>query len=222
MIEECKPMKVIKTVFTVSVFCLAIVCHESSAQIHYSSEFHQLSFPEKRWVFFHPFIAKKAFRLTQQAREAAKEMANSSLLDGDENGGQADAFRHAYWMALLSQNINWRKARQLGKAHEKGNYKDFKKRRIEEGALPDSVSGMMDLFNNETGIEIGRKNKDLAKEELIRVVRDSVMTGRMKIIRKGKNGDPIDCEGNKINLQDFEHRWNIPKCLVESDFKYLR
>ena len=215
-------MKVFRSVFLISVFRLFIFCKESDAQINYSNNFHQLSCPEKRWVVFHPFIAKKAFRLTQQARETAKEMMNNSLLDGDENGGQVDAFRHSYWMALLSQNICWRKARRLSKAHEKGNYKDFKKGRIEDGILPDSVSGMMDLFNNETGIEIGRKNKDLAKEELIRVVRDSVMAGRMKVIRKGKNGDPIDCEGNRINLHDFQHRWNIPKCLVESDFKYLR
>src|SRR5258705_12173330 len=92
---------------------------KSFCQINYKSEFKKLSCAEKHWVFFHPFIAKKAFRLTQQARAASKEMLRSPLLDGDFNGGQVDAFRHAYWMALLTQHMCWRKARWLGKAHEK-------------------------------------------------------------------------------------------------------
>src|SRR5437868_602487 len=107
--------KLFKLIFAILIFfCL----QQSEAQVNYKTEFRKLSCPEKRWVFFHLFIAKKAFKLTQQARATSKEMAKNPLTDGDENGGQVDAFRHAYWMALLSQNICWRKARGLGKAHE--------------------------------------------------------------------------------------------------------
>ena len=38
-----------------------------------------------------------------------------------------DAFRHAYWMARLRQEIGKTAARSLGKAHEKENYQTFKK-----------------------------------------------------------------------------------------------
>jgi len=45
------------------------------------------------------------------------------LLDGDASGGQVDAFRHAYWMARLHQEIGKRAAFSLGKSHEKENWK---------------------------------------------------------------------------------------------------
>src|SRR6185295_19637862 len=67
------------------------LCSHAFATEKPSKAFHHLSCPEKRWVIFHPFIAKKAYRLTQQAKAVAKEMAKDSLLDGDENGGQVDA-----------------------------------------------------------------------------------------------------------------------------------
>ncbi len=93
---------------------------------------------------------------------------------------------------------------------------------MEEGALPDSASGAMDLFNNEAGIEIGRLNQKLPEEELIITVRAEVLAGKMKVIRRDRHGEALDCDGNKINIQDYQHQWNIPKCLVESDFKNQR
>ena len=201
------------------IFCFFIL-FTVDAQVNYRKEFHRLSCPEKRWVIFHPFIAKKTFHLTQQARATAKEMVTDSLLDGDEDGGQVDAFRHAYWMALLSQNICWRKALRLGKAHEKGNYLEFKKHRLEEGTLPDSASGAMDLFNNKMGIEIGKANKKTSIEELKNKVRDAILAGKMKVIGKNNFRETLDCEGNKIDFSKYVHQWNIPKCLVNSDFKY--
>lgn len=201
-------------------FLLIIIFHlPTAAQINYCKEFHRLSCPEKRWVLFHPFVAKKTFRLSLKAREAANQLLKDSLLDKDANGGQIDAWRHAYWMALLSQHICWRKAWRLGKAHEKGNFIEFKKRKTEEGALPDSISGAMDLFNNKIGIDIGRSNKKLPEEELKKAVRDSVLAGRMLVIRKNEKGEALDCEGNKIDLLKYNHQWNIPKCLVKSDYR---
>ncbi|MCX6291660.1 MAG: hypothetical protein NT126_07835 [Bacteroidetes bacterium] len=206
-------------VFAPFISCFVLFGVPANAQKHYGKIFRQLSCPEKRWVIFHPFVAKKAYRLTQQARTAAKEMVTNHLLDDDENGGQADAFRHSYWMALLSQHICWRKAMRLGKAHEKGNYLDFKKNRMEEGSLPDSVSGAMDLYNNEIGIAISRRNHGFNEKDLIQAVRDSILAGKMIVIRKNKKGEPLDCEGRIIELKKYQHQWNIPKCLVHSDSK---
>src|SRR5437870_936061 len=69
------------------------------------------SCPEKWWAITHPFVACKAHKLSLKAREASHEMEHDSVLDHDADGGQVDAFRHAYWMALLSQHISPRKAR---------------------------------------------------------------------------------------------------------------
>jgi hypothetical protein len=200
--------------FLISIFHLS-----AFGQKNYRREYKNLSSPEKWWVIFHPFVAKKAYRLTEEARRSAGEMMKDSLLDKDPDGGQVDAFRHAYWMALLSQNICWKKARWLGKAHEKGNYLAFKKGKMEEGALPDSVNGAMDLYNNQIGISIGRVGKSLLRDELKKVVRDSILGGRMAVILKNRNHEALDCNENKIELWKYEHQWNIPKCLISSDHK---
>src|SRR4051812_15084088 len=113
-------MQIVQRGFYLLLFLLLISASAATAQEKLCKEFKKLSCPEKKWVLFHPFVAKKTFVFTQQARDASKEMIKDASLDGDENGGQVDAFRHAYWMALLSQNICWRKARWLGYAHEKG------------------------------------------------------------------------------------------------------
>jgi len=196
-----------------------LISFHNSAQPALKESFRKLSCPEKRWVIFHPFIARKSYRLTQAARAAAKEMLADSLLDKDENGGQIDAFRHAYWMALLSQNICWRKARRLGIAHEKGNYRQFKKGVTEEGMLPDSVAGVMDLYNNQRGIEIGKNKIKVTVEELRTQVRDSILAGKMLVIKKNGTGDPLNCNGDKIDLQQYRQVWGIPKCLVPSSTK---
>jgi hypothetical protein len=205
--------------FTTLPFYFLLSSLPLHAQTNYREGFHNLSRPEKWWVIFHPFIAKKTFRLTQDARNVSKEMVKKQLLDGDENGGQVDAFRHAYWMALLSQHICWRKACWLGKAHEKGNYLDFKKHKTEEGILPDSISGAMDLFNNRIGIEIGRVNKKVSEADLQSMVRDSILSGKMKVIYKNRNGEPLDCDSKVIDVQKYRQQWNIPKCLMNSNYR---
>jgi hypothetical protein len=182
------------------------------------SDFKKLTCPEKRWVIFHPFVAKKAFRITNEARLESKKMETDTRLDGDADGGQVDAFRHSYWMARLSQEMCWRKARSLGRAHEKGNYRDFKKNKAGEEAFSDSVAGVMDLHNNQQGISVGQNNKALSSEELKLLIVQSIQRGEMKIIRKDENGNSLDCNGNILDLEKYTGVWNIPRCLVSSSY----
>jgi hypothetical protein len=183
------------------------------------SSFFRLSRYEKWWVISHPFVAHRAFKITNEARLETEIVLNDSLLDHDPFGGQVDAFRHSYWMARLAQEMRWKKALRLGKAHEKGNYLDFKKkRRDEEGLLPDSVSGAMDLFNNQVGVSIGCNLKAATKAELITEIKSAIRSGKMKVIRKNSAGKSMKCNGEIINDAEFVNIWNIPKCLVSSDF----
>ncbi|MEO8088421.1 MAG: hypothetical protein ABI763_16495 [Bacteroidota bacterium] len=184
-----------------------------------SSGFKKLSCPEKWWVICHPFIAKKTYRITLEARSVSKEMEKDSLLDHDADGGQVDAFRHAYWMARLAQEICWRKATSLGKAHERGNFRDFQNHLSGEENFSDSIAGAMDLFNNKAGIDLGRINKTLAKEEIQKLVRAKIISGAMKIILKDKSGNSLDCNRNLIELKKFQGVWNIPRCLANSNLR---
>lgn len=170
------------------------------------------------WVVLHPFIASKTRKLTNEAVSVSNEMKKDSALDGDASGGQVDAFRHGYWMALLSKNICWKKALRLGKAHEKGSFKKYKKGITdEEGSRPDSVSSEMDLYNNNVGITLGRSNRKVSNDNLRMIVKNAVLSGKMMIIFKNAEGIALDSLGKPIDFSGLENYWRVPKILVSSD-----
>ncbi|TAH43912.1 MAG: hypothetical protein EYC69_01520 [Bacteroidetes bacterium] len=177
--------------------------------------FCNLSRPERCWVLSHPFVASKAWKLTKLTRKITLEISKDTLLDGDKNGGQVDAFRHTFWLALLSQNMHWRKAFKLSEAHEKGNYHSFKKGKEEDGIVPDSAFSVMDRYNNRLGIEIGLANKFVSRDTLIQLVVEAILNGDAKILSKNSVGEYLDCDGNIIAPKP--RIWNIPRCLISSD-----
>jgi hypothetical protein len=180
-------------------------------------QFKKLSRPEKCWVIKHIFVAKKAWKITQYVRLQTDSIQKTSMLDGDANGGKVDAFRHAFWMASLSQKMRWRKAYRLGKAHEKGNYLDYKKHRLEDGTFPDKVSSDMDLWNNNIGLQIGKANKGISSDSLKNIVIEYIHNGKMKIIKKNIQGQFINFEGNIIENDSLKGKWENQKVLVNSD-----
>ena len=181
------------------------------------NSFRKLSSPEKRWVVFHPFIAKKTLLISNEAKEISKALEKDTILDKDPAGGQVDAFRHCYWMARLSQEIKPKKAFKLGVAHEKGNYIDFKKRIEEDGILPDSVSSVMDLLNNDIGINIGKNNKMLSPTELKLYIIRQIKTGNLFIILKDNSGNFLDYNNDLIKPKELIGRWGNKKYLVRSN-----
>ncbi|MFH1321608.1 MAG: hypothetical protein ABII90_13280 [Bacteroidota bacterium] len=200
-----------------SLFLLPYTFHVSGQDTRFQ-KFKTLSCSEKRWVMTHPFVAGKTLKISENARRIAKEMLKDTLMDNYENGGKADAFRHAFWMASLASKIRWRKAYKLGKAHERGNKKDFNKNRYEEGILPDAVSCEMDLWNNKIGLVIGRNNKSVSEDELTQLIKQAVLDGRCKIIKMDKNGNFLDESGKIIPAEEWQGKWENRRCLVESDY----
>lgn len=175
--------------------------------------FKNLSCPEKWWVIWHPFVAKKAFNVSLLARQKTDSIKQNTVLSGNGNGGQVDAFRHTFWMAKLTNEIGWRRAKNLGKAHEKGNYKDFKKRRLEDGEVPDKISSDMDFFNNAVGIELGKRTN----ENLVQKVVDLVGNGKCKIVKIDEKGNYLDCNGKVLLQENLKGKWENEKCLVWSN-----
>jgi len=177
----------------------------------------KLSCPEKCWVLKHLFVAKKAWRITQFVRLQTDSIQKTSILDGDANGGEVDAFRHAFWMASLSQKMRWRKAYRLGKAHEKGNYLDYKKHRLEDGTFPDKISSEMDIWNNDIGLQIGKTYPAIASDSLKIIVIEHIIKGKMKVIKKNKQGQFLDEKGNIIQNETLKGKWENQKVLINSD-----
>ncbi|MCD4696722.1 MAG: hypothetical protein K8S16_10835 [Bacteroidales bacterium] len=182
--------------------------------------FKKLSYPEKCWVIKHLFIARKTFIISEKCRATAIHYKQNDSLDGDINGGQVDAFKHACWMASLAQEIRWRKAKRLGKAHEKGNYRNFKK--ATKKGIPvsqDKASSDMDLWNNLQGIRIGLENKAISQEKLQQIVVDSIRSGNMKIIKKNKLGEFLDKNDDVILPDQLKGNWDNGKVLVPSGYR---
>lgn len=90
------------------------------------------------------------------------------------NDGHRDAFRHAYWNALMAKEFGQDWARAFGTAHE---------------GLPDNPANReaMDLFNNEVGREIAAEHPNASANELARLVDAAVSQGRMVVV--DKHGD---------------------------------
>jgi len=180
------------------------------------ASFFTLSSPEKCWVIFHPFKAKKAFEITNNTLKRTDSLKMNSVLI-DSNGGQLDAFKHSFWMASLSQRIGKKASEKLGVAHENGNYKNFKKKQFEDGFLPDQKSSEMDLFNNNIGVKIGEENKELNQRKIMILLINQIQNGDMRILKKDSLGNFLSCEG-KIILQDsFQAKWENEKCLIPSN-----
>lgn len=203
-----------KVVIVVLILALSF---KGYAQDKKSINYSGLSCPEKWWVIWHPFKAKRAKKVSLYARQISDSIKVNKLLLGNGNGGQVDAFRHAFWMASLTQQIGWRSAQKLGKAHEKGNYRQFKKGRLEDGSLPDRIASKMDLYNNFMGMIIGLSREE---SELINTIILLTKEGHFKIIKRNQNGDFLDENGEVVPLEELKGEWENRKCLVSSDYRY--
>ncbi|WCC44832.1 hypothetical protein PJW08_14960 [Tenacibaculum finnmarkense] len=180
-------------------------------------KFKKLSSAKKIWIIFHPFKAKKAQQISKKAYRVADSIKKSPVLDGDGSGGQVDAFRHAFWMASLRQEIGKNAARSLGKAHERENYQTYKKRKLEDGVIPDKIATTMDLFNNNIGLSLTKKGVITPKKALIYKVINAVKAGRLKIIKKDANGNFLTCNNTPISEKSLKGKWENNKCLVNSN-----
>lgn len=117
---------------------------------------------------------------------------------GGEGGtdGHADAFRHAYWNAMLTQRFGEEWAQEYATAHERN---------------PDShpTPVAMDLHNNEVGRRIALENPDADEEELRGLVEQAVRDGEMVVIGTDERLD----HSNQVDLGDTrptgkDHAWS--------------
>lgn len=198
---------------------LFVFCTYSTVSQTNHSNFFKLSKPAKTWVILHPFKAKKALRISLEAKQISDSIQKTNLLDGDAAGGQVDAFRHAFWMARLHQELGSNTARSLGKAHEKENYITFKRGKLEDKASPDQISSKMDLWNNEQGLQLIKKGSKVSKNGLIFRVINAIKAGKMKVIKKDKLGNFLTCDNQKIPKEKLIGKWKNNKCLMVSNYK---
>jgi hypothetical protein len=195
------------------LICIAFQSVSSAAQTP------SLSLYEKRWALRHPVTALRIKKISRQLLPLYQDTLARERLDRYASGGQLDAFRHVFYMAAFAQKINVSKLRELGRAHEKANYEQFKRGGQEEGEVPDSLGSVMDLANNELGFKMGTKYKKMSLNELRSLVIQAVWEGEATILIRNAYGRYVDCNGREITAQELR-RWNTPKCLDHSSIMY--
>lgn len=171
---------------------------------------------EKIWAIKHPFVAMKVKRISTFIHQHGPQ----PQLDLFNNGGKQDAYRHLFYMAAFAQKSGIKKIRRLGLAHEKTNYRQFKHSKTEEGEVPDSLGTVMDIYNNDLGLNLGAANKTLSLEDLSALVVTEIKKGKALIMKRDKDGTYLDCSGSKLDLKRSSGKWFVPKCLVRSDYTY--
>jgi len=202
--------------FFLLLFVIPLMGKSQNSTLH---SFLKLSSAEKKWAIGHLFIAKKAWVITERCHFVTDSLEKTGIPDRDPSGGKLDAFRHSFWMATLSEKIGVRKSLSLGRAHEKGNYRDFKRNRFEEGDIPDKTASNMDLFNNKIGVGIGMVFKDGNEKLIVDSILKAIAKGNMRIVLKDTLGRSCDSTFNPIPLNDLKGKWITPRILVPSGKK---
>ena len=197
------------------VITISLQTTAQNNDVHYGD----LSGKEKRWAMLHPRAAKKVKKIIPDVRTDVRLKISEGKIDSLIHGGQADAYRHALWMALTAKHIGDKKARKVGQMHEEGNKTNFYKSIKEDDALQDSISCQMDLLNNDLGIAYGIGYKDKSDEEIKELVLTGVLAAEFFMLFRNKQNEFLDCEGNIVDNKNriTDKRWYLPYCLVPTN-----
>ncbi|WP_054811277.1 DUF6973 domain-containing protein [Nocardia arizonensis] len=118
-----------------------------------------------------PEAVGEHFKLSSEAMAAAESTFPASTADG-----QGDAFRHAYWNALMTQQFGEDWTKEYGTAHEKS-----------AGNVPQREA--MDLYNNERGRQIALANPNASPAELQQIIKSEIDKGTLVVLEtKDANG----------------------------------
>jgi hypothetical protein len=127
-----------------------------------------LSQDEKTLTSLYPYFAYKIWKNRKPAENATR-----LKFGGNFRNDKSDAFRHAFYNALNTQNINKEVVRLFSNAHES------------EVPQSEIIEKEMDLFNNGIGIEFGNDNENLDYNQLIDAIYQKIIDGELKYIKNG-------------------------------------
>ncbi|MET3367656.1 UNVERIFIED_CONTAM: hypothetical protein ABIE34_000882 [Jeotgalibacillus campisalis] len=123
----------------------------------------------------------------------AFSVADERFPSEDRNDDQNDAFRHAYWNALMVKEFGADWAEDYATAHEQ----------LPANPAPREA---MDLYNNEVGRNVAIANPDASAEELADLIEDAVNNGDTVVVGPDllphpSNEVPADQTGDAGNAE---------------------
>ena len=127
--------------------------------------YESLTDAEKDFVKEHPVVAWEFREAADTAFAEAKKRYPSSL-----HNGKGDAFRHAYWNALMVRAEDEKLAKEFADAHET------------KAGQPLSEQ-TMDLHNNAVGRRIGLLYRRSSDAEIAKAVERALASGQLFILK---------------------------------------
>jgi RHS repeat-associated protein len=134
---------------------------------------------EKGFMFLHPKATYNFYKAEEKASAATKRFYKDTW---KSDGNSANAFKHAYWNALMVKANGYDLAYDYATAHEKGQHTELQKV---------AVAMAMDIYNNEIGRRIAIRNPKASDEELAKLIYAAVKRGEMKVMAVDKKGNYI-------------------------------
>jgi hypothetical protein len=135
---------------------------------------------EKMLIYKYPIDAIKVNNCRKKADKATEKLDFKKISDGRKS----NAFKHAYWNALMVDKVGNKKAKLFADAHEAWSPVEMKK--IGAGGFTYQEHTEMDLYNNKIGRMIGRKYTSAYKEKKAGV---GILGKDFKVNRRKKNKD---------------------------------
>ncbi len=143
------------------------------------------------------------YKVSDIEDNAAVATAMTISVYGDNGkGDESDAFRHAYWQALNTQDVGVSFTQKWSDAHEY--------------STPVNELGTdiyMDIHNNNVGVEIGPNNPKATPDQLKKIVLEEIKKGKMIIINS--NGKLIKSDGTTIKKSEIRRADTAGKIGVE-------
>ena len=157
--------------------------------------------PQEKHILKYNIRFATAIKVNSNA-ELASKMAKHAYSGKGSKGGKTDAYRHAMWQALNVQSIGEKMRRKWSDAHE-------------YSTPPDEINTdlIMDIHNNDVGIEIGEQNPNASPEQLDKIIKQRIDDGDMIILQKDTKGNDVlkKSNGETINQSDIRNKKSIQK-----------
>lgn len=200
--------------YFVCLMCIFLTFNFTSFSQNKKEIIKSLSFKDKVWVMKNYSSVKKAFNISKNVLSVMDSLNKQNFLGGNTEGGKFDAFRHIYWTYSLTKEIGEEKARRVGEIYENYNKYMFFEKHVYGY---DSISMVMDLFNNEIGINLIKIEID--DSLIFNEITNIILSGRAKIVKKNDLQQSLDENDNVIPEEEWKKKWINNRKLVNSNFK---
>ena len=126
-------------------------------------------------------------------------VAKASGLTTGEEGDQGNAYRHALWQGIITNEMGAKHAERIGNAHETHTNIDLNQRTFENMGDADRT---VDILNNAIGREIGEKNKGESNKTIAKAVAKEFFAKGLWTV-SGNETDGYSIQKTKITREQY-------------------